>query len=74
MKNPAPAILQNPLKKRCHILMTLNGGNACEFIYTDDQLANEHYDQMRSLMQICNQAIRTISFEKRYYDFDDEVE
>lgn len=64
MKKPAPAILQNPQKKRFHVLMTLNGGNACEFIYTDHMMAREHYDQMRSLMQICNQAIRTISFEE----------
>jgi hypothetical protein len=49
--------------------MTLNGGHTCEFTYSDRMMAREHYDQIRSLMQICNQAIRHIEFEERPVPF-----
>ena len=68
-----PAILTPPdllERTRYHITMQLNGGNTCDFAYTDRMMAREHYDQMRALMQVCNQAIRTIDFEERRMPFN----
>ena len=68
-----PAILTPPdllERTRYHITLQLNGGHSCEFQYTDRMMAREHYDQMRALMQICNQAIRHIDFEERLASFN----